>query len=108
MNTIIDDIQRDARECVKTAILEENWEENHKLLLEKFIRQEEENKYNLEGQEEQILDSFLSSKKCKIKNPKKPVNLPPPPPPTRKGGGGGSTVFYNILFTSNSYCSQLF
>ena len=78
MNTIIDDIQRDARECVKTAILEENWEENHKLLLEEFIRQEEENKYNLEGQEEQILDSFLSSKKCKIKNSRKPVDLPPP------------------------------
>ena len=79
MNTMIDDAQRDARGCVETAILEENWEEKHKLLLEEFIRQEEENKYNLEGQEEQILDSFLSSKKCKIKNSKKQVNLPPPP-----------------------------
>ena len=78
MNTMIDNAQRDARGCVKTAILEENWEEKHKLLLEEFIREEEENKYNLEGQEEQILDSFLNSKKCKIKNFKKPVSLLPP------------------------------
>ena len=84
MNSMIHDIRRDAGECVKTAILEENWEEKQKLLLEEFIRQEEENKYNLDGQEEQILDSFLSSKTCKIKNKKKPVDLPPPPPPPRK------------------------
>ena len=79
MNSMIDDIQKSNEECVKTAILEENWEEKHKILLEEFIRQEEENKCNLEGQEEQILDSFLSSKRCKIKNSKKPVNLLPPP-----------------------------
>ena len=79
MNSMMDDIQKSTEECVKTAILEENWEEKHKLLLEVFIWQEEENKYNLEGQEEQILDSFLSSKKCKIKIFFKPVNLPPPP-----------------------------
>ena len=30
INTMIDDIQRDARECVKTAILEENWEEKQR------------------------------------------------------------------------------
>ena len=75
INSMISDIPRDVAECVKTTILEENWEEKHKLLLEEFIREEEENKYNLEGQEEQILDSFLNSKKCKIKNFKKPVSL---------------------------------
>ena len=106
MNSMISDIQRNVAECVKTTVIEENWEEKHQLLLEEFIRQEEENKYNLEGQEEQILDSFLSSKKCKIKNSKEPVNLPPPP--TRKGRGGGSTVFYNIFFVSDSNNSQLF
>ena len=67
INSMIDDIQESIGECIKTAILEENWEEKHKLLLEEFIRQEEKiNICNLEGQEEQILDSFLSSKKCKI------------------------------------------
>ena len=106
MNSMISDIQRNVAECVKTIVIEENWEEKHQLLLEEFIRQEEENKYNLGGQEEQILDSFLSSKKCKIKNSKEPVNLPPPP--TRKGRGGGSTVFYNIFFVSDSNNSQLF
>ena len=50
MNSMIDNIQRNTEGCVKTAILEENWEQKHKLLLDEFIRQEEENKYNLEGQ----------------------------------------------------------
>ena len=99
INTMIDDIQKDAGECVKTAILEENWEENHKLLLEKFIRQEEENKYNLEGQEEQILDSFLSSKKCKIKNPKKPVNLPPPPQEKAEAADQPFFTIFSLLLT---------
>ena len=98
MNSMISDIQRDLAECVKTAILEENWEENHKLLLEEFIRQEEENKYNLEGQEEQILDSFLSSKKCKIKNPKKPVNLPPPPHKKRRRRRINRFLQYSLYF----------
>ena len=38
MNSMISDIPRDVAECVKTTILEENWEEKHKLLLEEFIR----------------------------------------------------------------------
>ena len=101
MNSMIDDIRRDAGECVKTAILEENWEEKQKLLLEEFIRQEEENKYNLDGQEEQILDSFLSSKTCKIKNKKKPVDLPPPPPPQEKVGAVDQPFFtiFSLLLT---------
>ena len=94
MNTMIDNAQRDARGCVKTAILEENWEEKHKLLLEEFIRQEEENKYNLEGQEKQILDSFLNSKKCKIKNFKKPVSLPPSP---QEKGEAADQPFFTIF-----------
>ena len=94
MNSMISDIQRDVAECVKTTILEENWEEKHKLLLEKFILQEEENKYNLEGQEKQILDSFLNSKKCKIKNFKKPVSLPPPP---QEKGEAADQPFFTIF-----------
>ena len=37
MNSMISDIQRDVAECVRTTIVEENWEEKHKLLLEEFI-----------------------------------------------------------------------
>ena len=32
-----DDIQREAKQCYRTAVVEENWEEKHKLLLDEFI-----------------------------------------------------------------------
>ena len=50
-----DCIQRESESCYRTAVVEENWEEKHKLLLDEFIRQEQESKFNLAGQEEQIL-----------------------------------------------------
>ena len=42
-----DCIRREVESCYRTAVVEENWEEKHKLLLDKFIRQEQESKFNL-------------------------------------------------------------
>ena len=42
MDSVADCIQREAESCYRTAIIEENWEEKHKLLLDEFIRQEQE------------------------------------------------------------------
>ena len=44
---IADGIQREAESCFRTAVVEENWEEKHKLLLDEFIRQEQESMFNL-------------------------------------------------------------
>ena len=64
--SVADGIQREAESCFGTAVVEENWEEKHKLLLDEFIRQEEESKFNLSGQEDQVLQSFLTSNKCRM------------------------------------------
>ena len=66
IDSVTDSIQREAEQCYRAAVVEENWEEKHKLLLNEFIRQEQESKFNLSGQEEQILQSFLTSNKCRM------------------------------------------
>ena len=55
LDATLDAMQKEAESCFRTAVVEENWEEKHKLLLDEFIRQEEESKFNLSGQAEQVL-----------------------------------------------------
>ena len=71
-------------------MVEENWEEKHKLLLDEFIRQEEESKFNLSGQEEQVLQSFLTSNRCRMGKARKKFEkrTDPPPPPLRVSVAG--------------------
>ena len=89
-------------------MVEENWEEKHKLLLGEFIRQEEESKFNLSGQEEQVLQSFLTSNKCKMERAGKRFEkkADPPPPPLRVSVAGHpvlTVVFLVLLFVLYSF-----
>ena len=103
--SVADGIRREAESCFKTAVVEENWEEKHKLLLDEFIRQEEESKFNLSGQEEQVLQSFLTSNKCKMERAGKRFEkkVDPPPPPS---GCRWQVIRFSQLFSWLSYsCS---
>ena len=37
LDSVADSIQREAEQCYRAAVVEENWEEKHKLLLDEFI-----------------------------------------------------------------------
>ena len=108
LTSMENDIQNQAEFCIRAAVVEDNWEEKHKILLEDFIRQEEENKFNLLGQEDQVLQSFLTSNKCRMgKTGKRSEKRADPPlPPLRVSVTGHSILtimFLVFLFFLHSF-----
>ena len=104
--SVADGIQREAESCFGTTVVEENWEEKHKLLLDEFIRQEEESKFNLSGQEDQVLQSFLTSNKCRMERAGKNFEKKAPSTPQSVGGGssGSHNYFPGSLIRASFIC----
>ena len=108
IDSVADTIQSEAEQSYRTAVVEENWEEKHKLLLDEFIRQEQESKFNLSGQEEQIFQSFLTSNKCRMEKTGKRFGkrTDPPPPPLRVSVANHpvlTVIFLTFLFVLYSF-----
>ena len=57
-DSVADCIQREAESCYRTAVIEENWEEKHKLLLDEFIRQEQESKFTCRARKSRFSSLF--------------------------------------------------